>query len=106
MTVCPTCSHLSRSQCERVLFGCLLVALIIGIFSIKLWVVSVEERLAENLAIHWTGVDTDKSQINVLYNHENRIRRVEYNAIAVWDHHAPCDGWPTTQQIARGRDDE
>jgi len=85
---------------ERFLFGCLLVALIIGIVAVKVWVMSVEERLAVNLAIHQTGVDTDKSQTNVLYNHENRLRRVEHSSQAVWD--APCDGWPTQQQIARG----
>ena len=87
---------------ERFMFGCLLVALIIGIIGLKLRVMSIEERLAESLAIHWVGVDTDHSQTNVLYNHENRLRRVEYGSQAVWDHHAPCDGWPTTQQIARG----
>lgn len=91
-----------RKPRERLLFACLLVALIVGIVSVKLWVVSVEERLAESLAIHWVGVDTDHSQTNVLYNHENRLRRVEYGSQAVWDHHAPCDGWLTTEQIARG----
>lgn len=87
---------------ERFLAGCLLVALMVGIVFVKFWMVSVEERLAESLAIHWVGVDTDKSQTNVLYNHENRLRRVEYGSQAVWDHHAPCDGWPTQNQIARG----
>ncbi len=86
---------------ERLLFGCLLLALIIGIVAVKLWVVTVEERLAENLAIHQTGVDTDKSQTNVLYNHERRMRRVEYNAIAIRDYQEFCVDWPT-QQIARG----
>ncbi len=87
---------------ERFLAGCLLVALMVGIVFVKFWMVSVEERLAESLATHWIGVDTDKSQTNVLYNHENRLRRVEYNSRAVWDHHAPFDGWPTQQQIAEG----
>ena len=84
------------------LFTCLLVALIIGIIGLKLRVMSIEERLAESLAIHWDSVGTDKTQTNVLYNHENRLRRVEYGSQAVWDHHAPCDGWETQQQIARG----
>ena len=93
---------MNRHPRERFFFGCLLVALMVGIISVKLWVMSVEERLAESLGTHWIGVDTDKSQTNVLYNHENRLRRVEYGSQAVWDHHAPCDGFPTTQQIARG----
>ena len=83
------------------MFGCLLVALMVGIVFVKFWMVSVEERLAESLAIHWDSVGTDKSQTNVLYNHENRLRRVEYGSQAIWDHHAPCDGWPTQQQIAK-----
>ncbi len=84
------------------MFGCLLVALSIGIFLTKLWVMSVEERLVENRENHWTGVNTDNRQTNVMWSHENRLRRVERTAWAVWDHHAPCDGWPTQQQIARG----
>ena len=91
---------------ERLLFTCLLVALMVGIVFVKFWMVSVEERLAESLATHWIGVDTDRNQTNVLYSHENRLRRAEHSAIAIWNHHAPCDGWPTQQQIARGRDDE
>jgi len=85
---------------ERFMFGCLLVALIIGIVSVKLRVMSIEERLAENLAIHWDSVGTDKSQTNVLVNHERRLRRMEYNAIAFQDYQRVCDGWPTQQQIA------
>ncbi len=85
---------------ERFLFGCLLVALMVGIISVKLWVMSVEQRLAENLQIHSHIVGDDKSRTNVLYNHENRLLRIERTAWAVWDHHAPCDGWPTQQQIA------
>ena len=91
---------------ERFLFGCLLVALMVGIVFVKFWMVSVEERLAESLATHWIGVDTDKSQTSVLYNHENRLRRVEYNDIAIQEYREMFDGWPTQQQIARGRDDE
>lgn len=87
---------------ERFLVGCLLVALMVGIFALKVWVVSVEERLAENIVIRRANLGDDKSQSNVLYNHENRLRVVERTAWAVWDHHAPCDGWPTTQQIAQG----
>ncbi|KKL73871.1 hypothetical protein LCGC14_2070580 [marine sediment metagenome] len=87
---------------ERFLFGCLLVALMVGIVFVKFWMVSVEERLAESLAIHWDSVGTDKSQTNVLYNHELRIRKAERTAWATWDHHAPCDGWPSQQQIAEG----
>lgn len=87
---------------ERFLIGCLLVALIVSIVVLELRLMSIEERLAENLEIHWDSVGTDGSQTNVLYNHENRLRRVERTAWAVWDHHAPCDGWPTQQQIARG----
>ena len=91
---------------ERLLFTCLLVALMVGIVFVKFWMVSVEERLAENQAIHRMNLNDDKTQTNVLYNHERRMRRVERTAWATWDHHAPCDGWPTQQQIARGRDDE
>ena len=84
------------------MFGCLLVALMGGIISVKLWVMTVEERLAVNLAIHQTSVDTDHSQTNVLYNHENRLRRVEYNDIAIQEYRELFDGWPTQQQIAQG----
>ena len=91
---------------ERLLFTCLLVALIIGIITVKIWVVSVEHRLDATVEILSIGVDTDKSQTNVLMNHERRMRRGERTALATWDHHAPYDGWPTQQQIARGRDDE
>lgn len=90
---------------ERFLFGCLLVALMVGIISVKFWIWSVEERLADNIAFHWDIVGDDKSRTNVLTIHENRLRRVEHTAWAVWDHHAPCDGWPTQQQIARGNDE-
>ena len=87
---------------ERFLTGCLLVALMVGIVFVKFWMVSVEERLAESLATHWIGVDTDKSQTNVLYNHENRLRRVEYNVIAIQEYRKLFGGWATQQQIARG----
>ena len=84
------------------MFGCLLVAFIIGIFATKVWVMSVEERLAESLTMQRDNLGDDKTQTNVLYNHERRIRRVERTAWAVWDHHAPCEGWPSQQQIAKG----
>ncbi|KKM69804.1 hypothetical protein LCGC14_1447150 [marine sediment metagenome] len=87
---------------ERFLAGCLLVALISGIITVKIWVVSVEHRLDGLVEILAIGMDTEKSQTNVLYNHERRLRRVERTAWAVWDHHAPCDGWPSQQQIAQG----
>jgi hypothetical protein len=93
---------MSREPRERFMFGCLLVALMVGIVAVKFWVVSVEERLAVNLAIHQTSVGTDRSQTNVLYNHENRLRRVEYNDIAFQDYQRFCEGWPTQQQIAQG----
>ncbi len=91
---------------ERFLFGCLLVALIVGLIGVNFWILSVEERLAENQSTDRMNVNDDKTQTNVLYNHERRMRRVERTAWVVWDHHAPCDGWPTQQEIARGRDDE
>ena len=84
---------------ERFLLGCLLVALMVGIVFVKFWIVSVEERLAESLA---TQFDTDKRQNNFLWLHEERLRVTEHISWAVWDHHAPCDGWPTQQQIAEG----
>jgi hypothetical protein len=84
---------------ERFLLGCLLVALMVGIVAVKFWVVSVEERLAESLAIHRDSVGTDRSQTNVLYSHENRLRRMEYEAIAIQDYRSD---WPTQQQIAKG----
>ena len=87
------------------MFGCLLVALIIGIFATKVWVMSVEERLAENLAIHWDSVGTDHSQTNVLYNHENRLRRVEHNDMAIQEYREMFDGCPRQQQIAKGPHD-
>ena len=88
---------------ERFLTGCLLVALMVGIVFVKFWMVSVEERLAESLTMQRDNLGDDKTQTNVLYNHENRLRRVERTAWAVWDHHAPRDGWTTTRQkLARG----
>lgn len=87
---------------ERFYFACLLVALIVGVFALKVWVMSVEERLAENLAIRRDAVGDNKSYTNMLTMHENRLRQVEHIAWAVWDHHAPRDGWPTQQEIARG----
>ncbi|KKK74938.1 hypothetical protein LCGC14_2878750 [marine sediment metagenome] len=91
---------------ERFMFGCLLVALSIGIFATKVWVMGVEKRLDKSTANYWISVRTDKKQNNVLDSHERRIRETEHISWAVWDHHAPCDGFPTQQQIARGRDDE
>ena len=73
-----------------------------GIVFVKFWMVSVEERLDENLTMQRDNLGDDKTQTNVLYNHENRLRRVERTAWAVWDHHAPFGGWPTQQQIAQG----
>ena len=87
---------------ERFLAGCLLVALMVGIVFVKFWMVSVEERLDKNVADHRISVGTDKSQASALQGHERRIQETEHISWAVWDHHAPCDGWPTTQQIARG----
>ncbi len=87
---------------ERFLFTCLLVALIVGIIATKLWVMGVEQRLADSLDAHWAGVGIDKTQTNVLYNHERRLRRVEHSVEAVWDQHAPHDGWPTQHETARG----
>ena len=81
---------------ERFMFGCLLVALMVGIVFVKFWMVSVEERLAESLAIHWDSVGTDRSQTNILEIHERRLRKVEQTSWVVWD------GWPAQQQIARG----
>ncbi len=85
---------------ECFLFGCLLVAVMFGTIALKIWVFSVEQRLADNLQIHSHIVGDDKSQTNVLTIHENRLRRVEHAAWAVWDHHAPCDGWPTEKELA------
>ncbi len=87
---------------ERLLFACLLVAFIIGIVAVKLWVVSVEERLALNLAVHWNTMQIDQAQNDVLKTITFRLLKVEHTAWATWDHHAPCDGWPTQQQIAQG----
>lgn len=87
---------------ERFLFGCLLVALMVGIVATKLWVMDVEQRLADSQEFHWISVNDDQRLSNLLWGHENRMRRVEHTAWAVWDHHAPCDGWPTQREIARG----
>lgn len=87
---------LRQNSSERFLAGCLLMALMVGIFALKVWVVSVEERLADNLAIHWDSVGTDHSQTNILEIHERRLRKVEHASWVVWD------GWPTEQQIAEG----
>lgn len=93
---CAVCRAKRDKRRERFMFGCLLVALSIGIFATKLWVMSVEERLADNLAIHWDSVGTDRSQTNILEIHERRLRKVEQTSWVVWD------GWPAQQQIARG----
>ena len=95
---------MNRSNpCERFMSGCLLVAIIMGTIAIKLWVISVEQRLADNLEIHLDGVGTDHSQTNVLEIHERRLRVVERTAWAVWDQHSLCHGWPTQRQIANGK---
>ena len=91
---------------ERFLAGCLLVALMVGIVFVKFWMVSVERRFVQVEQIFWVNVETDQGHTNVLRIHERRLRAVERTAWAIWDHHAPCDGWPSQQQIARGRDDE
>ena len=70
---------------ERFLFGCLLVAIMIGTIAIKSWIMTVEQRLADNLQIHWDGVGTDHSQINVLEIHEFRLRKLELTSWALWD---------------------
>ena len=90
---------------ERFLFTCLLVALMVGIVFVKFWMVSVERRFVQVEQIFWVNVETDQGRTNVLRIHERRLRVVEHTAWAVWDHHAPCDGWPTQQQIARGNND-
>ena len=84
---------------ERFLFGCLLVALIVGVFFVKRWMMSVEQRLAEGQDFHWITLNNDQRLINLLWGHENRLGRIEHTAWAVWDHHAPCDGWPTRKEI-------
>ncbi len=70
---------------ERFLSGCLLVAVMIGTIAMKLWVVSVEQRLADNLEIHWDGVGTDHSQTNVLEIHEGRLRSIEHSVWVIRD---------------------
>jgi len=87
---------LQSNPSERFLFGLLLVALMVGIISVKLWMVSVEERLAVNIELHRMSVGTDNSQTNVLEIHERRLRKVERSSWVVWD------GWPTQHQIAQG----
>ncbi len=86
---------------ERFLFVCLLVALSVGVFALKVWVMTVELRLADNLVIRQDSLGDDKGRTNMLTMHERRLREIEHIAWAVWDHHAPCDGWPTQQQIAK-----
>lgn len=80
---------------ERFLFGCLLVAIIIGTFDFIFWRLSIEQRLADNLQIHWHIVGDDKSRTNMLAIHERRLRVVEHISWAAWDHHALGDGWRT-----------
>ncbi len=70
---------------ERFLFGCLLIAMIIGMFDFILWRLSIEQRLADNLEIHWDGVGTDHSQTSVIENHERRLRSVKRAAWSLWD---------------------
>ncbi len=91
----------NRSR-ERLLFTCLLVALIVGIVVTKLWVMGVEQRLADSQEFHWISVNNDQRLINLLWGHESRLRKAEHTAWAVWDNHAPCNGWPTQREIARG----
>ena len=88
---------------ERFFFGCLLVALILGIFFVKLWMMSVERQFAENLEGRWVDVNADQRLINLLWNHEDRLRQTEHISWAVWDHHAPCHEWPTRREIANGK---
>lgn len=75
---------------ERFLFGCLLVAVMLGTIALKIWVVSVEQRLADNLEIHWDGVGTDDSQTITLQIHEKRLRRVERATWSLWDRRLVC----------------
>ncbi len=87
---------------ERFLAGCLLVALMVGIFFVKVWMVSVEKRLDRSVADYRISVGTDKSQASALEGHERRIREAQHSCWAVWDYLELNDGWPTSQQIARG----
>ncbi len=75
---------------ERLLFGCLLLAIMLGTIALKIWVISVEQRLADNLQIHWDGVGTDHSQTNVLEIHEGRLRSVEGATWTLWDRRLVC----------------
>ncbi len=75
---------------ERWLFACLLVAIMVGTIALKIWMFSVEQRLADNLEIHWDGVGTDHSQTNVLENHEWRLRRVERATWVLSDRQLVC----------------
>ena len=75
---------------ERWLFACLLVALMAGTIALKVWVVSVEQRLADNLQIHLHIVGDDKSRTNVLDNHERRLLLVERATWALWDGKVLC----------------
>ncbi len=70
---------------ERFLFGCLLLAIIFGTIALKIWIFSVEQRLADNLEIHWDGVGTDHSQTNVLEIHEGRLRSIEHSVWVIRD---------------------
>ena len=79
----------SNKTRERFLFGCLLVSIMFGTLALKGWMVTVEQRLADNLAIHWDGAGTDHSQTNVLEIHENRLRMVEHAAWARQDNQVP-----------------
>ncbi len=76
---------------ERWLFACLLVAIMVGTIALKLWVVSVEQRLSDNREIHWDGVGTDHSQTSVLENHERRLRSVERATWTLWDGRLLCE---------------
>lgn len=76
---------------ERFLFGCLLVAIIIGTFDFIFWRLSVEQRLADNLQIHWDRVETDHSQTNVLENHERRLRSVQRATWTLRDRRLLCE---------------
>jgi hypothetical protein len=73
----------------------------VGIVAVKFWVWTVEERLDKNVADYQISVGADKSQASALEGHERRIQETEHISWAVWDHHAPCDGWPTQQEIAK-----
>jgi len=72
---------------ERWLFAYLLVAIMVGTIGLKIWVISVEERLADNLEMHWDSVGAEHSQTNILETHERRLRSLEHSSWSI------LDGW-------------